>query len=214
MGDLIELSGVQHPAAMADAPPGASTNSKLDQASRDELIVMLKQSGCSFRKIATVVGVTKAVAHRVYLRFLDGQADLDTVRFRRAMVADLMLAIENLRSVVHDDEIPVPKDAMDHFIRLNKALAMLLGLEEPKKTTMNHDITMTSDNPQAAEFVADLAAWIKKHGAISVPGNVRPPLPPGMTERAKVEPSTNGHGHQGPHGQGMWSMVLAYPRED
>ena len=91
---------------------------------------------------------------------------------------------------------------------------MLLGLEEPKRTAAAHDITMVKDNPTAAEYVARLAAFIEKTRAISVEGAVKPPLPPGMTERVMVEPSSNGHGHVGPHGQGMWSMVVEFPRED
>jgi hypothetical protein len=35
-----------------------------------------------------------------------------------------------------------------------------------------------------------------------------------MTERVIVDPSTNGHLHVGPRGQGMRSMVLEYPHKD
>ena len=71
------------------------------------------------------------------------------------------------------------------------------------------------DNPQAAEFVADLVAWTKKHQAISVEGNVSIPLPPGMTERAlpRGDASSNGYG-AGKRGSGMWSMVVEFPRAD
>jgi len=41
-----------------------------------------------------------------------------------------------------------------------------------------------------------------------------PPLPPRMTERVNVNAGVSTVGQAGPHGQGMWSMVVEYPREE
>ncbi len=186
----------------------------LDKRNKDDIVVRLKMAGATYRQISAVMGISKSQAQRVYRVATGEQFKLDVARHRRELYADLELLIETLRPRVHDDEVPAHKDDVNAFLRANKAKALLLGLEAPKATTVMGDFTMVQDNPIAAEFVADLAAWIHKTQAISVEGNVRPPLPPGMTERVMVEPSTNGHVHAGPHGQGMWSMIVEFPRED
>lgn len=72
---------------------------------------------------------------------------------------------------------------------------------------------MTGENPIAAERVTRLAAFIEKK-AISVEENLRPPLPPGITERVNVNAGVSTVGQAGPHRQGMWSMVLENPRPE
>ena len=212
MGDVIEMAGVRA-FEVTIQPVELPVAHTLDRAERDNVIVMLKRAGAKYRQIAPVVGVSPQRVQQIYASFLVGKMEvIDTEVYRRVMVVDLQLAIENLRVRVLDDEVPASKDDMDHFIRLNKALAVLLGLEEPKRTWATHDISLTQDNPQAAEFVADLVAWQKKHGAISVEGNVSIPLPPGMTERAlpSGDASSNGYG-AGRGATGIWSMVVEFP---
>jgi len=119
-----------------------------------------------------------------------------------------------LRPFVHDDEVPPDKDHLNAFLRVNKAKALLLALEAPKATMVTPVLSETVDNPQAAQYVARLAAFIQHHQAVSVEGNIRPPLPPGMTERVNVSAGASTVGQAGPHGHGMWSKVLEYPREE
>ena len=84
-----------------------------------------------------------------------------------------------------------------------------------KSTEMREESrAMTSESPIAAERVARLAAFIEKTTAIGVEENVKPPLPPGMTERVNVNAGAYTVGQAGPNGQGMWSMVVEHPRED
>ena len=69
--------------------------------------------------------------------------------------------------------------------------------------------------PIAAAYIADLAAWVEAHQAVSVEGAVRVPLPPGMTERVMDGSTTNGHAYRhDASGVGMWSMVVRYPADD
>jgi len=186
----------------------------LDKRNRDEIIVRLRKAGATYRQIAEVMGVSKSQAQRVYRVATGEQFKLDIAHHRRDLYADLELLIEALRPFVHDDEAPPHKDHVNSFLRANKAKALLLGLEAPKATTVTPVPRATVDNPEAAEYVSRLAAFIEYQGAISVEGAIRPPLPPGMTERVMLEPSSNGQVHVGPHGQGMWSMVVEYPRPE
>jgi hypothetical protein len=55
--------------------------------------------------------------------------------------------------------------------------------------------------------IAELVSWARKAGALEV----RPVLPPGMTERLDPNGCSEMNGH-GPHS--MWRMVLDYPRDD
>jgi len=204
----VRLEG--HNGPMTDLLPARGD---LDKRNRDEIIVRLKKAGATYRQIAEVMGVSKSQAQRVYRAATGEQFKLGIEQHRRDLYADLELLIEVLRPIVHDDEVPPHKDHVNAFLRVNKAKALLLGLETPKATTVTPVLSEGVDNPIAAERVARLAAFIERTRAISVEGAVRPPLPPGMTERVTVEPS-NGHVHIGPHGQGMWSMVLEYPQPE
>jgi len=218
MGDLIELSGTgDGQGGLAVLEPEPSRVAKLTVEQREDWIVTLKDTGASFSRIGEVMEVSKQRAHTIYKRAMlkrPGANTLDVETRRRDMAVGLLMLIETMEWKIHDEEYPSTKDEVTLYLRTQKALAVLLGLEQPKQTRRTHDITMTTENPQAAEFAADLAAWIKKHDAISVPGNVRPPLPPGMTERANPTGNAGNNGKAGPHGQGMWSMVLEYPRPD
>ena len=50
---------------------------------------------------------------------------------------------------------------------------------------------------------------------MSVEGNIRPPLPPGMTEhREMIEPMTNGQVPHGGLGKTKWAMVVDFPAEE
>jgi len=186
----------------------------VDLEARSETIVRLHRAGCTYREIAVVFNISKTRVQQVYHAATRAEYERDIKEHRMDLYADLKILVEALRPFVHTDGNPPHKDDVAGFLRAEKALALLLGLEAPKATTVTPVLSATVDNPIAARYVADLAAWIEKHQAISVPGNVRPPLPPGMTERLMIEPSTNGHVHVGPHGQGMWSMVVAFPREE
>jgi len=186
----------------------------VDLDARSETIVRLHQAGCTYREIAAVFNISKTRVQQIYHAATRAEYERDIKEHRMDLYADLKILVEALRPYVHTDGIPPHKDDVAGFLRAEKALALLLGLEAPKAAVVTPGLSETVDNPEAAQYVADLAAWIKKHEAISVPGNVRPPLPPGMTERPMIEPSSNGHVHVGPHGQEMWSMVVAFPREE
>jgi len=219
MGDLIELPGTgDGQGGVAVLEPEPSRVAKLTVEQREDWIVTLKDTGASFSRIGKVMEVSKQRAHTIYKRAIvkrPGKFSLDPETRRRDMAVGLLMLIETMEYKIHDEEYPSTKDELALYLRTQKALAVLLGLEQPKRTAVTHDdITMTQKNPQAAEFLADLVVWIEREQAINVPGNVRPPLPPGMTERPMIEASTNGHVPIGPHGQGMWSMVLEYPREE
>jgi len=218
MGDLIELPGTRDgQGGVAVLEPAPSRVAKLTVEQREDWIVTLKDTGASFSRIGEVMEVSKQRAHTIYKRAIvkrPGKYTLDVETRRRDMAVGLLMLIETMEYKIHDEEYPSTKDEVILYLRTQKALAVLLGLEAPKATTVTPVLSATVDNPIAARYVADLAAWIEKHQAISVPGNVRPPLPPGMTERAMLEPATNGHAHYGPSGQGMWSMVIEYPRPE
>jgi len=186
----------------------------VDLDARSETIVRLHQAGCTYREIAAVFNISKTRVQQIYHAATRGEYESDIKEHRMDLYADLKILVEALRPYVHTDGIPPHKDDVAGFLRAEKALALLLGLEVPKATTVTPVLSETVDNPEAAEYVARLAAFIEYQGAISVPGNVRPPLPPGMTERAMLETSTNGHVHVGPHGQGMWTAVMENLREE
>jgi len=186
----------------------------VDLEARSEMIVRLHRAGCTYREIAVVFNISKTRAQQIYHAATRAEYERDIKEHRMDLYADLKILVEALRPYVHTDGNPPHKDDVAGFLRAEKALALLLGLEVPKATTVAPVLSETIDNPQAAEYVGRLAAFIQYHQAISVEGNVRPPLPPGMTERAIVEPCTNRGVHVGPHGQGMWSMILEHPRPE
>ncbi len=216
--DVVELAE-RLPARMAELlsvlVESEGDPRKMPMADRDELIIRLRVAGASFQRIAMVMDMAVSHTYRIVRKATGVAMTGDIIEHRRELYIDLKLFIEEMRPLVHGvSGQPLDKDTGMMFLRACKALALLMGLEEPKQRLVAHDVSMGQDNPQAAEFVADLVAWQKKHGAISVEGNVSIPLPPGMTERPAIAASTNGHAHHGRLGHGMWSMVVEFPRED
>ncbi len=222
MRDVIEMSGTADEGgnvAVIDAEPPTDPSfaSTLTPEKREELIMVMRDAKVSFTRIGEILGISGQRVHQIYSRALLLHRDkytLDVATRRRAAAISLMMGLETIEYKIHDETHPSTNDEWTFWLQTLKALTTLLGLEEPKRMAATHDVTMVQDNPIAAEHVARLAAFIEKTRAISVEGAVRPPLPPGMTERAMVGPASNGHVHVGPHGQGMWSMVLEYPRPD
>jgi hypothetical protein len=192
--------------------PGA----EMELAKRQHPVVMLHNAGYSYRRIAELTGMSKSTCQRTYREVLaETRGVKDIERHRNEVFLDIEMTLETLRPFVlqlpaPDDVDPMlsPKELHDAWWRTLKAKREFLGLDAPRETQMiisNDDVV----NDEAAEFLADLAVWMRRTGALEV----RPVLPPGMTER--VDPSTNGHAHTNGHvyGKSMWSMVVDFPRD-
>src|SRR5579872_1483120 len=206
----------------------------LTREKRDEMVVGLHESGLTFRRIAEIFDISKSQVQRIYRAATGEQLRLDREHHRREMFTDLRLLIESLRPWVHSDELPPEKDHVAGFLRAQRALALLPGLEEPKQTQVAGDTDIEIYNPQAMAFAMDVAAWAEAHGIMS--GDAKhPPVPVSVLEARGVEVPSPGvrwyddrsHERAGARSQGDakvighiappvrdWRYVAEHPSDD
>jgi hypothetical protein len=186
----------------------------MELAKRENPVVQLHNAGYSYRRIAQLTGMSKSSCQRTYREVLaEARGVKDIERHRALVFDDIEAALDELRpwilrsdyGDIADAPVPMTKDLWGNWWKALKAKREFLGLDAPKGfqvTTNNEDVV----NDEAAEFLADLAVWMRRTGALEV----RPVLPPGMTER--VDPNANGRGIMNGKRRGsMWSMVLDFP---
>jgi len=210
--DLNERLPPRMHALLSDLVRAGGDPHRIPYTDRDEIILRLRQAGATYQKIADVVGMAVSSVHAVVHKAMT-KVDLHNTEQQRAeLAADLRMFIDELRPWVHGVNGPFLDEKVGNmFLRAVKALALLLGLEEPKGTQLRGSFTLAEDNPEAAKYIADLAAWIEAHQAVSVEGNINPPLPPGMTERVNIQPMTNGQVFHGGLEKSKWSLVVEFP---
>jgi len=205
--DLNERFPPRMHALLSDLVRAGGDPYKVPTVDRNEIILRLRQAGATYAAIGEVMGMAVSTVYGVVHKAMT-QIDLRDVEHHRAgLAADLRMFIDELKPWVHGVNGPCLDEKVGNmFLRAVKAYALLLGLEEPKKTQLTGSITLAEDNPEAAKYIADLAAWIEAHQAVSVEGNIRPPLPPGMTEPVRIEPMTNGQVLHVRQCRSRWSM--------
>ena len=168
-------------------------------------------------KIAEVTGLSVGRCSNIHNQYLrERRAQLAVAEHIDQQYVDIEKALDIYRALMFGEplapDIPInlnPKDTHDLFWKGIAAKAKLLGLDAPSQTHVMHE-DLTETNDEAAEFVAELAAWARRTNAINV-GGFNPALPPGMTERP-VPVASNGHGKI--HGSTMWSMACEFPSDD
>jgi len=210
--DLNERLPPRMHALLSDLVRAGGDPHRIPTTDRNELILRLRQAGATYERIADVMGMAVSSVYGVVHKAMT-KIDLhNTEQLRAELAADLRMFIDELRPLVHGVNGPFLDDKVGNmFLRAVKAYALLLGLNEPKRTQLTGSFMLPEQNPIAAAYIADLAAWIEAHQAVSVEGNINPPLPPGMDERVNVQPMTNGQVPHGGLGKSKWSMVVEFP---
>jgi len=197
--------------------PNPSPADIMRDARNREILRLRLYEGLTLEAIAKRMNLSVSQVHRMCREALARQrGDYDIERHRDEVYADTEAVLERLRPFVTD--MPMPPDArqpdktaLAAFFNAQDQKVKLLGLNAPATTQAIPVDNATVDNPEAAQFLAELGAWAREANVINV-GGFNPPLPPGVTKRVSTnqDDQMNGHGELDIHDRSMWSRMLKF----
>ena len=198
------------------------TQTDIDREVRDGDIVRARLDGATYREIAGQFNLSISQCQRIFeAARARRRGDRDLEQHRKDVFNDIEDLLDYLRPFVlgepvPDDVLPPPtRNRIGDFLKALKAKREFLALDAPKRTEVVMQVAEPEPvNHEAAEFVAELAAWARRNNAINTRG-FNPALPPGMTKRVNVNdhPHIDAHDAGRPYGGSLWSMALENPSE-
>jgi hypothetical protein len=141
----------------------------------ERTVVVLKNSGASYREIQAMTGIPRSAAQRVYARSKLAKVEVD----RLMLVADLEILRQRLAWVVNSDEA-VNKRDVDMLVKTSLAIWRVMGYDQqqpgPRVTSGGEGIGDSTDR-----FLDDLVAWMEPEPVVPSGVTTTVPVPTGVT---------------------------------
>ena len=147
--DLNEALPPRMHELLSDLVRAGGNTHRIPTTDRNELILRLRQAGATYAAIGEVMGMAVSSVHGVVHKATT-KVDLhNTEQLRAELAADLRMFIDELRPWVHGVNGPFLDEKVGNmFLRAVEAYALLLGLNEPRRTQLNGPFARGGGQPR------------------------------------------------------------------